>query len=311
MTNLHQQVGFWNLFAIYSISIQNISLFSIAILCLLRGFLSKFSDFISGLISLLIIILVALIFCFSVIVYYWHEAINLADHKQQSLFIQVLFTSSLIGAVALRYFYLQAQYRQQLSSQASAKLKALQARIRPHFLFNSMNIIASLTRIDAEKAEAAIQDLSDLFRVILDNKQTLISFAEELDNSERYLSIEKLRLGERLQIDKQVDAACLEVLIPPLSLQPLLENAVYHGVQMLPQGGRLSISAIIENDLLVITVINPKAEEKHRFGHGMALRNITQRLEFIYQGKASLNRQADDINYTVTMKIPIKISNTN
>jgi len=304
LLNVQSQMSLWNLLGLYSISIQIITLCSASCLCLLRPYLSNFSDWLAGLLSLTIILSITFIFSLLVIRWYWLAEINLNHALQLHLIIKNLLVSGLIGSVVLRYFYLQHQYRSQLLLESSARLDALQARIRPHFLFNSMNVIASLTRIDPAKAESAIEDLSDLFRATLDNNQELIPFSDELQNSEKYLAIEKLRLADRLTIDKQIDEKALSVLVPPLSLQPLLENAVYHGIQMLADGGKVSIEAEMNDDLLVIKIANPKSQHKNRNGHGMALKNISQRLAVIYSGQADLSYQSSDTVYKVEMKIP-------
>jgi two-component system sensor histidine kinase AlgZ len=298
------EASFWQLLGFYSTSVQIVTLTSISILCLLRHFLNNYRDWFVGLISLFIILTVTFLFSLIVICYYWQLTLDITQMEQWYLIVRNLLISGIIGSVALRYFYLQSQYRKQLALQSSAKLQALQARIRPHFLFNSMNVIASLTRIDPRKAESAIEDLSDLFRVILENKDDLISFDEELKNSERYLAIEQLRLGERLKISKTIHPESKMVLLPPLSLQPLLENAVYHGIQMLPEGGCVDITTAFDNNDLVISVKNPRSEQANHAGHGMALRNITQRLKFIYMGKANLTKEMGEKDYIVTMRIP-------
>ena len=306
LLNIQPQTSLWKLLGLYSISIQIVSLISVSLLCWLRPLLARYSDWISGLLSLAVILLTTLMFSFGVIYWYWLVPIDLAQPAQKYLLIRNLFVAGLIGSVALRYFYLQQQYLKQLVLESSARLEALQARIRPHFLFNSMNVIASLTRIDPAKAEAAIEDLSDLFRATLIHRQELIPFAEELQNGERYLSIEKLRLGDRLNIEKQVDTECEAVLVPPLSVQPLLENAVYHGIQMLPDGGTVSIRAKVENEKLIVEIANPRTDSRTHQGHGIALSNISQRLAMIYSGKARLERFSQPDSYRVVMTIPVK-----
>lgn len=315
LVNYQPQTTLWGSLGFYSISVQIVTLISIAALCLLSSVLVQFSDWVAGLFSLLIILCVTTLFSLAVIHWYWLAPVDLSSLSQRHLLLRNLLISGLIGIVALRYFYLQFQYRKQLSLEASARLEALQARIRPHFLFNSMNVIASLTRIDPAKAEKAIEDLSDLFRATLNNQQELITFSEELANSERYLTIEKLRLGERLTIEKNIDEVALTILVPPLSLQPLLENAVYHGIQMLEEGGCISLSAKIQNELLVVSVVNPRTSHiNHNYsphqGSGIALGNISQRLEVIYAGKAKLQRKSDKNSYRVTMHIPLKINHS-
>lgn len=313
LLNIQPQLSLWNSLGLYSISIQIVTLVSVACLCLLRPLLADFNDWVSGIASLAIVLITTILFTLAVIRWYWWIPIDLSDQSQNHLLMRNVFISGLIGLVVLRYFYLQFQYRKQLALEASARLDALQARIRPHFLFNSMNVIASLTRIDPCKAETAIEDLSDLFRATLDNKQELIPFAEELQNAEHYLALEKLRLEERLIIEKQVEAAALDVMIPPLSVQPLLENAIYHGIQMLPEGGRIGIDATIKSKELIISVTNPKpslSNQKglNQNGNGIALANISQRLEVIYSGKAHLTCDSSGDFHRVVMQIPLQKS---
>ena len=305
LINIQPDATIWYSLGLYSISIQIVTLFSVALLCILRPFLENRSIWLSASMSMAVILLTSLIFSYVAIKWYWLEEFNLSDVLQRHLIIRNLLICGLIGSIALRYFYLQQQYRRQLQLESSARLEALQARIRPHFLFNSLNVIASLTRIDPAKAESAIEDLCDLFRATLNNKQDLIEFSSELKNSECYLAIEKLRLGDRLKIERQIDQDALTVLVPPLSLQPLLENAVYHGIQMLPEGGVVNLIAKIKSDMLVIQVINPRVSLESKKGHGMALKNIRQRLEVIYSNKAVLTLSNNDDTYCAEMRIPI------
>eukprot|EP01031_Cornospumella_fuschlensis_P016430 gene16430-20080_t len=146
-----------------------------------------------------------------------------------------------MSALLLRYFFLQSQWRRQQQAELRARIESLQARIRPHFLFNSLNSIASLVVIDPYKAEQAVLDLSDLFRASLAKPGTLVSWAEELELSKRYLSIEQYRLGERLQLDWQVDDVPDDLPIPQLTLQPLLENALIYGIQPRIEGGLVRV----------------------------------------------------------------------
>jgi two-component system sensor histidine kinase AlgZ len=295
----------WQLLGLYSISLQWISLSSVLTLCLLRPSLAALNDVYAGIISLLIILLATAIYTYIAIVFYFGLYFDLGELSQSQFLMKNLLIAGLIGAVLLRYFYLQQQYRKQLTLESSARLEALQARIRPHFLFNSMNVIASLTRIDPSKAETAIEDLSDLIRATLDTKDELIPLEIELENGKRYLSIEQLRLGERLQLDWQIEQQALSVLVPPLSVQPLLENAVYHGIQMVPDGGTVTIKASLSGDSLLIEVTNPLYQGGKHHGNGIALDNIRQRLEVIFSQRASLNRTAEDSTYRVVMQVPI------
>lgn len=301
-------VDTWQSLGLYSISMQWVLLMSVGTLCILRPFLARLKDLYAGVVSLLIILTATSIFTTISILYYYGLDFNPFELLQRQFFTKNMIIAGLIGAVMLRYFYLQQQYRKQLTLETSARLEALQARIRPHFLFNSMNVIASLTRIDPKTAETAIEDLSDLIRATLDNRNELIPLEIELENGKRYLSIETLRLGERLQVDWQVDERCLGLLVPPLSVQPLLENAVYHGIQMLPDGGTIKVKVGQQGKMLNIEVNNPKMEESEHKGNGIALNNISQRLEVIFQGQASLERTNTNNLYTVIMKVPTDLS---
>ncbi len=297
----------WNLLGLYSMSIQVISLVSVATLCLLRPYLAKLSDLFAGVTSLSLILLTTFLFNLGVIKFYWWQPLDLGQSDQSYLMLQNLLIAGLIGAVALRYFYLLQQYRRQVALESAARLQALQARIRPHFLFNSMNVIASLTRIDPRKAEMAIQDLSDLFRATLKESDDLIPLSQEIENGRRYLALEQLRLGERMQVEETISEDALQVLVPPLSIQPLLENAVYHGIQRLPDGGKVKINAQIdpEHNQLTLTVENPTLAGKRGGGHGIALNNIRERLAMLYPGRGQLLKQREADRYRVTLVIPV------
>jgi len=299
----------WQILGLYSLSLQTISLSSVGILCFLRPLLARLKDIYAGMISLLIILNATFIYSSIAVKFYYGMEINLSEQAQYLFFTKNMIVSGLIGSVLLRYFYLQQQYRKQIALESSARLEALQARIRPHFLFNSMNVIASLTQIDPKKAETAIEDLSDLIRATLDASSELIPLEVELENGKRYLSIEGIRLGDRLSVDWQINDEALQILVPPLSVQPLLENAVYHGIQMLPDGGTVKINVSIHDQLLVIQVSNPKLVESKHKGHGIALDNINQRLDVLFNGQASLQRKNLETEYQVTMKIPVSRTN--
>src|SRR5258708_8954722 len=135
-----------------------------------------------------------------------------------------------VPGLALRYFYVAHEWRCSVELRASARVHALQACIRPHFLFNSMNTIAALTRSNPARAEAAVQDLADLFRAALSDKRDTITLAEELEVARTYQRIEQLRLGPRLQVEWKTDPLPANALVPSLMIQPLLENAIYHAI---------------------------------------------------------------------------------
>ena len=199
----------------------------------------------------------------------------------------------LIGAMILRYFYIQHEVGLQQQVIHNARLESLLGNIRPHFLFNSMNIITSLIRIDPEKAEEAVEDLSGLFRSSLQNNQKLIPIEQEIELSKRYLRIEQNRLGDRLQVRWVVKELPEVLTIPPFTLQPLVENAVYHGIQPLEEGGCVTITIFQLNGEVQISVENPMPiEGTVSHGNQVALKNIRTRLAMLYEGKARLTTES-------------------
>jgi two-component system, LytTR family, sensor histidine kinase AlgZ len=213
----------------------------------------------------------------------------------------------LMAALGVRYAYVYVQWRRQVQAQARAEVEALTARIRPHFLFNSMNTIAGLVHVDADLAERMIEDLSELFRAALAAGERLHPLAREFELCERYLAIEQLRLGDRLRVQWDVAAAPADIELPPLLLQPLVENAVYHGIQPRTDGGTVRISAIREGDLLVLAVGNP-LPDRHapgRGGHGMAQENVRRRLHYAYGPRARLDVREFDDYYEVHVALPL------
>ncbi len=210
-----------------------------------------------------------------------------------------------IIAVALRYFYVTHQWRRNIEMRAAARVHALQARIRPHFLFNSMNTIASLTRTDPALAEQAVQDLADLFRASLSERHQTITLAEELAIARTYQRIEQLRLGERLQVHWDVGRLPGDARVPGLMLQPLLENAIYHGIEPRPQGGTVTVTGERSAELVSVVVRNP-VNERHaeREGNRVALANIRERLALLYGGRALVKAGRFDEEYIVTLRFP-------
>jgi len=226
--------------------------------------------------------------------------------------IRNLLMAAIITLMLLRYFYLQYQHREQERAWLEARVAALQARIQPHFLFNSMNTIASLIGSDPERAEEVVLDLSELFRASLNTAgDRLIPLRDELQLCRRYLAIETTRLGERLRVEWTLSREADDVPVPPLTLQPLLENAVYHGIQPLTSGGTISIETELSRDRLYLLIRNPlpeRGDRSHR-GHQMALDNIASRLAAVYGSDAALKTSHDGERFTVTLRLPRKESN--
>ncbi len=208
-----------------------------------------------------------------------------------------------ITAVLLHYFHLRG--RALSPALAEARLQALQARIRPHFLFNSINAVLSLIRSDPRRAETALEDLADLFRTLMADNRQLTPLAQEVDLCRRYLDIEQLRLGDRLKIVWRVDKMPGDALIPPLVLQPLLENAVYHGVEPQAVPGEISIDIFLLRDQLHAVLKNPYLHDGgHHGGNKMALANIRERLALHFDVEASLTARLHGSTYQVHIVIP-------
>jgi two-component system sensor histidine kinase AlgZ len=211
----------------------------------------------------------------------------------------------LIG-LALRYFYLHYESELRLQVQAQARLQALQARIRPHFLFNSMNTIASLTHDQPDLAEHAIENLSDLFRASL-AAEASISLQQELELTRSYIDLEALRLGDRLEVNWQLPAEEPLLHLPALTLQPLVENAIYHGIEPLSDGGAIDIVIDASDANIEISISNPLISTQNanqRKGNQMALENIRERLALAFDGAASMDLSETQSRYTVKLTIP-------
>lgn len=213
----------------------------------------------------------------------------------------VLISAIPAGAI-LRLFFLQHRLRQQQTAYQQARIESLQSKIRPHFLFNSMNSLASLIRIDAEKAEQTLENLCDLFRYALQDVSSGVSLQAEVDACNKYLQIEKLRLGERLQYSWEIEIELEEIFVPALILQPLIENAVFHGIQPAPKGGQLQIRIGRDGEWVCIHLVNSLDTDdlkafKKTAGHRLAVRNLRQRLSAFFDNRAELQETVKQNHY--------------
>jgi two-component system, LytTR family, sensor histidine kinase AlgZ len=299
----------WIDLGLISLFMQWIALTSAALLCLARKWLSRLSNTAAALISYLLVLLVTASVSEMAFWMMLQSAVLPAFNSDQHpvFLLRSLTISTVISAVVLRYLFVQHQWREQLRAETHARIQALQARIRPHFLFNSMNTIASLTRTRPEVAEEAIQDLSDLFRAALNQSHDRTTLKEELMLARRYLNIETLRLGNRLVVEWSLDQVPLDVKVPPLLLQPLLENAIYHGIEPLPEGGTVRINGRISNGKVCIEISNPLpgvAASVHNQGNRIAQENIRQRLELAFGSVAGLEVAQQDGEYRVSLGFP-------
>ena len=219
--------------------------------------------------------------------------------------ISTLLVVGLVTAVFFRYMLIRTRWKAQLIAESEARVQALQARIRPHFLFNSLNTIASLIPDDPQGAEAATEDLADIFRGSMRRADRLISLEEELQLARQYLEMERRRLGDRLTVVWRAEELPPGASVLPLMLQPLLENAVGHGVQPRPSGGEITVYGRAEGDNIVITIGNPVAPEgTDKPGHGLALENIRERLRLAFGGRASLITNQDSERFYAVLSFP-------
>jgi two-component system sensor histidine kinase AlgZ len=216
-----------------------------------------------------------------------------------------LLLAALVAAALLGYLRLLAKaYSPAL---AEARLQALQARIRPHFLFNSLNAVLSLIRRDPRRAERALEDLADLFRTLMSEPRQFVRLADEIALLERYAGLEQLRLGERLRITWELDTAPSDALLPPLVLQPLLENAVFHGVEPGTAAGEVRVRIERRGNRVLACIENPYvADQQRRAGNRMALDNIRERLALFFDAEARIRTSADGQRYRVELEMPYK-----
>ena len=304
----------WENLSIISLFVQWVALMSAGVLCLARPWLSRLSDKMASATSYLLLMATATFV--SEITYWTVHWLSGASSETLEWHIDFLLSnlgiSAIVSAIVLRYFYVQFQRDRSLQAKSQARIQALQSRIRPHFLFNSLNTIASLTRSQPEIAEEATEDLADLFRGSLSEASYEVKLRDEWELARRYLHIEKLRLRERLEIDWSIDDLPDDALIPQLTIQPLLENAVYHGIELLPQGGIIKIvgevKSTIETDkLLSITITNPLPEYSkpvERASNKMAQENVRLRLEAMYGHLGKLHVEQKGTEYKLVIEFP-------
>jgi two-component system sensor histidine kinase AlgZ len=218
-------------------------------------------------------------------------------------FAQVALLALFVTAMLVGYFDLRA--RALVPAIAEARIQALQARIRPHFLYNTINAVLSLIRSEPRRAERALEDMADLFRVLMADNRTLVPIASEMQLARQYLAIETIRLGERLRITWRTDGLPPDALVPPLLLQPLVENAVYHGIEPTETGGEIEIDGALVGGELVISLRNPfPGGGRHSAGNRMAIVNIRERLQLHFDAEASMRSEVKDGSYKVTLRMP-------
>ncbi|TBU76869.1 alginate O-acetyltransferase [Pseudomonas daroniae] len=295
----------WVRLALTSLFVQWIVLLASALLCRLRPLLARLQAMWAG--AACCALVVGLTLGCTAVADYYDLGGPLPHDGEVNLYLRHALISLIMSALLLRYFYLQSQWRRQEQAELRARIESLQARIRPHFLFNSLNSIASLVVTDSARAEQAVLDLSDLFRASLARPGSLVSWNEELELAQRYLSIEHYRLGERLQLQWEVDDVPADLPIPQLTLQPLLENALIYGIQPRIEGGLVQISANYIDGVFHLSVSNPYEDGGMPLasrGTHQALANIDARLAALFGSQANLSVERRDGRHYTRLRYP-------
>lgn len=301
--------GFWQGLFFLSVYIQWIGVCSAGVLCAIRRYLGAAATWRIAAASY--VGLLAVVAILAEVTYtagrYTGIAPLVAGIGQAEFLARNLGIGAIVAALGLRYFWLRDLWRRQAAAELAARYRALQARIRPHFLFNVLNGIAELVVSRPRDAERALEDLSALLRagVADDDERRLVPLSEELALTRAYIDIETLRLGERLRVEWDVTPEAERWPVPPLCLQPLVENAIVHGISRLPEGGRVYVSAAVDEEGLALSVVNPlPAEPVAAGGRRLALDNIEQRLALRYGSSVRLRQQAAPGRFEVSMRLP-------
>lgn len=285
----------WAQLGYVSMVVQWIVLLSALILCRLASPLARLSPVLGGTIAYISVLSIALaVICGAL----WLVNAYIAWQEV----IKYMILTAIFSGILLRYLYVQQQLRLQQQAELQSRIQALHARIRPHFLFNSMNAVASLIPVDPVLAEKVVEDLSEVFRMSL-QQASLISLEKELKLCRRYVDIEQVRLGERLIVEWQLPEHIDGIQVPSFILQPLIENAIYHGIQRLPEGGIVDVVVALSDNILQIAVRNPMPflqvsetdklaqNTENKKSNQMALNNIKHRLQAHYGNEAAINTE--------------------
>ncbi|ATZ65439.1 alginate biosynthesis protein [Acinetobacter bereziniae] len=246
------------------------------------------------------------------IVHYWAVHFSLQNISTNDISHNLILHLSygiLLGAFCLRYMYIREQAVLQQHSELNARVQAMQARIHPHFLFNSLNSVVSLIAIDPDKAEQMLIDLSKLFRASFQELK-LVTLKEEIQLSKQYIAIEQIRLGERLNVEWNIpQPGLLEyVQIPLLTLQPLIENSIFYGVENQMKDAKIGILVEILQNQVNIVITNPFLQDriKVRQGHGIALENVKQRLKAHFGDSVYFRNYAGNGLFTMVIQYQYK-----
>jgi two-component system, LytTR family, sensor histidine kinase AlgZ len=231
----------------------------------------------------------------------------LADATAAGLGALVGFGPPLAGAAlaAAIFIWLRLRAKATLPAETTARLAELQSRIRPHFLFNTLNTALTLVRLDPARAEGVLEDLAELFRVAISESAESVSLSEEVELAQRYLDIEQARFGSRLHVSWELDPEAGSARVPPLILQPLVENAVHHGVEPSQEGGVIRVRTKVKLGRAVLSIANSVPPTPSRPGNGMALKNVRERLRLMHDVAAQFDTRLEADVFRVQIVVPL------
>jgi two-component system sensor histidine kinase AlgZ len=303
----------WQDFLLISLFVQWVALGGTAALCFARRYLNRLPNVRA--LGMAYLLLLCATFVVSELTVWLLWALGRSPSPRPAWYgdfhLLTLTLSAIVYGLLLRYFLAKHELTQRTRSEERAKLAALQSRIRPHFVFNSLNIIASLTRSEPTKAEAAIEDMAELFRMMLSEDETLVPVKNEIEVAKKYLALEALRLDNRLHVEWNIGTFPRRAVMPVLTLQPLLENAIRHGIEELPGGGVLSVTLREAEDRIHIEVRGPLAKPRARGrppieAATQSLDNIRQRFQSHYGAAARLTALEQDGIFRVEVVLPTR-----
>ena len=294
----------WRAFSTATVFAVWLALLASLLLCRVSPLLSKWPRALAW--PLAWLALVALVLVASAVVAWLDRALGtgLTPASSTRFVTGNTLLAALLSAALLRYFQVLAEWRARLAAVTRAQFDALQARIRPHFLYNSMNTVAALVRVDPDAAERTVLDLSELFRAALGADDKPGTLAGELALIDRYLAIEQLRLGDRLRVERDLAALPGDLPMPALLLQPLVENAIYHGIQPRREGGTLAIAGRRTDTGVEIEIRNPLPDGASPAGSGHGLENVRRRIAYHFGGRGALETTQADGEFRVRVRLP-------
>lgn len=298
---------FWDTLGRLALFCEFLMLASAAGVCLLRRPLARYgtTPAMLGLFAILVLLAWGVAEAAWFLLRAYGETSALPGPWAQVLWVgRIVLVAAIVDAMLLRYFYVTAAWRENVRREAASRLEALTARVRPHFLFNTLNTAVALVRDRPEAAEQTLENLAELFRASLGARDARVPLSEELEITERYLEIESLRLGSRLRVEWTIVAGTERALLPPLLLQTLVENAVTHGIEPLAAGGTLSIVARREGGSLQLRVVNPREVGSGSGRHGIGLAGARARLQLAFGGEAGLDIAESGDTFEVRVQCP-------